>query len=291
MLGAASATPGLGSWSVDPPLLAVIGVGIMYWIGDRRTVAPERTRRERRWRAVCFYAGLLTVLLALDSPLDAFSTRLFWAHMVQHVLLLVVAPPLIVLARPWIRIWRALPLGARQSLGHGLGQGRRAAPLRLLSRTLGRPLPSFLLFSVVLLVWHLPVLFDATLRSSVVHALEHTLFFSTALLFWKQVLPSPPLRAVLPPLQRVGYLVGAMVVSWILAIVLALEPHPLYAHYAHEATRPGGISALADQQLAAGIMWVPGSVTFLIVMFAYVHRWLTPAVPGSARARRLAGEH
>jgi putative membrane protein len=291
VLGAASATPGLWDWSFDPPLVAVILVGIMYWIGDRRTVAPERTRRERRWRSVSFYAGLTTVVLALDSPLDALSGQLFWAHMVQHVLLLVLAPPLIVLARPWIRLWRSLPLGARQSLGRGLGQGQRAAPVRAVSRTLGRPVPSFVLFAGVLLVWHVPALFDATLRSSAVHALEHTLFFSTALLFWKQVLPSPPLHARLVPLQRVAYLVGAMVVSWILAVVLALAPHPLYAHYAHEATRPGGISALADQQLAAGIMWVPGSITFLIVMFAYVHRWLSPSAPAPARVTRLAGEH
>jgi putative membrane protein len=291
VLGAASATPGFWDWSFDPPLVAVIGVAILYWIGDRRTVAPERTRRERRWRAVSFYAGLVTVVLALNSPLDALSAQLFWAHMVQHVLLLVVAPPLIVLARPWIRLWRSLPLGARQSLGRDLGQGQRTAPLRAISRTLGRPLPSFLLFAGVLLVWHVPSLFDATLRSSGIHALEHTLFFSTALLFWKQVLPSPPLRARLVPLQRVAYLVGAMIVSWVLAVVLALAPHPLYAHYAHEATRPGGISALADQQLAAGIMWVPGSITFLIVMFAYVHRWLSPSAPAPARVTRLAGEH
>jgi cytochrome c oxidase assembly factor CtaG len=82
-----------------------------------------------------------------------------------------------------------------------------------------------------------------------------------------------------------------MVVSWILAIVLALAPHTLYAHYAHEAGRPGHISALADQQIAAGIMWVPGSITFVIVIFVYVHRWLAPQAPASARAPRLASEH
>jgi putative membrane protein len=291
VLGAVSATAGFWDWSLDPPLAFVVLIAILYWVGNRRTVAVERTKVERRWRSASFYAGLATVVVALDSPLDALSEKLFWAHMVQHVLLLVVAPPLIVLARPWVRLWRALPLSARQSLGRSLGRGERAAPLRAISRTLGRPLPSFVLFSGVLLVWHVPALFDATLRSSAVHALEHTLFFSTALLFWKQVLPSPPLHARLAPVQRIAYLVGAMVVSWILAVVLALAPHPLYAHYAHEATRPGGISALADQQIAAGIMWVPGSITFLIVMFAYVHRWLSPPAPATARARRLAGEH
>jgi putative membrane protein len=291
VIAAASATPGFWDWSFDPPLILVIAVAILYRIGDRRTLAPERTRRERRWRRTSFYGGLAVVVLALNSPLDALSEQLFWAHMVQHVLLLVVAPPLIVLARPWIRLWRALPLGARQSLGRGLAQGERAAPLRSLSRTLGSPLPSFVLFCGVLLVWHIPALFDATLHSSAVHALEHALFFSTALLFWKQVLPSPPLHARLDALQRVIYLVGAMVVSWILAVVLALAPHPLYAHYAHEAIRPGGISALADQQVAAGVMWVPGSITFVIVIFAYVHRWLAPAAPVASGARRLAGEH
>jgi cytochrome c oxidase assembly factor CtaG len=82
-----------------------------------------------------------------------------------------------------------------------------------------------------------------------------------------------------------------MIVSWVLAIVLALAPHPLYDFYAHEASRPGGISAIADQQIAAGIMWVPGSITFVIVIFAYVHRWLMPPAPGSTPARRLASDH
>jgi cytochrome c oxidase assembly factor CtaG len=155
---------------------------------------------------------------------------------------------------------------------------------------LGRPLPSFVLFSAVLLGWHVPALFDATLRSGALHALEHTLFFATALMLWKQVIDSPPLRAALAPPARAAYVVGAMVVSWALAVVLALAPHPLYDHYAHEASRPGGISALADQQVAAGIMWVPGSISFVIVIFVYVHRWLTPAEI-RAKPSRLAGEH
>jgi cytochrome c oxidase assembly factor CtaG len=105
------------------------------------------------------------------------------------------------------------------------------------------------------------------------------------------VIPSPPLRVRLPAPQRVLYVVGAMIVSWVLAVVLALAPHPLYDFYANQASRPGGISAIADQQLAAGIMWVPGSITFVIVIFVYVHRWLMPTEPGSTRSPRLASEH
>jgi putative membrane protein len=295
MLTAATATPGFWDWSFDPPLVLTVDLAILYWIGARRTVTPERERVVQRWRSVSFYAGLAVLAIALASRIEPLSGQLFWVHMIQHILLLVVAAPLIVLARPWIRLWRCLPLRSRRSLARGLSRGERAAPLRMLSRTLGSPLPSFVAFSVVLLAWHLPALFDATLRSSALHALEHTLFFCTAILFWKQVIPSPPLRTPLVAAQRAAYAIGGMIVSWVLAVVLALAPHPLYGFYAHRASRPGGITALADQQLAAGVMWVPGSITFLIVVFVYIHRWLAPAAsitaPAAAPAPRLAGEH
>ena len=287
----AAATVGFWDWSFDPPLVLVIDLAILYWIGDRRTLTPRRKRTAQRWRSAGFYAALVVLAVALASPIELLSAQLFWVHMIQHVLLLLVAAPLFVLARPWIRLWRCLPLNARRRLGRSLSQGARMAPLRLASRTLGRPLPSFLAFSVVLLAWHVPGLFDATLRSSALHALEHTLFFCTAVMFWKQVIPSPPLHASLTAGQRVLYSIGGMTVSWALAVVLALSRHPLYGFYAHQTSRPGGISAIADQQLAAGIMWVPGSVTFLVVVFVYVHRWLTPPEPGSTQAPRLASEH
>lgn len=291
MLGAAAAAPGIWDWSFDPPLVLVIDLAVFYWIGNRRTVTPERKRVAQRWRSACFYAALAVLAIALASPIEPLSGQLFWVHMIQHVLLLVVAAPLFVLARPWIRLWRCLPLETRRWLARGLTQSERMGPLRLISRTLGHPVSGFLAFSVVLLAWHVPALFDATLRSSTMHALEHTLFFCTALMFWKQVIASPPLHARLLAAQRVVYSIGGMIVSWALAVVLALAPHPLYGFYALERSRPGGISAMADQQLAAGIMWVPGSVTFLIVVFVYVHRWLTPPDPGAARAPRLASEH
>lgn len=291
MLATATASPRFWDWSFDPPLVLVFDLAIFYWVGARRTVTPLRKRTAQRWRSGCFYASLAVLAIALASPIELLSAQLFWVHMIQHVLLIVVAAPLFVFAAPWIRMWRCLPLDARRWLARALSHGKRAAPLRAVSRTLGRPLPSFAAFSVVLLAWHLPTLFDATLKSTTLHAFEHTLFFCTAILFWKQVIPSAPLRTRLANAQRVMYLVGGMIVSWVLAVVLALAPHPLYSYYAHLANRPGGISAMADQQLAAGIMWVPGSVTFLIVLFVYVHRWLMPPTPDTARPPRLAGEH
>jgi putative membrane protein len=286
-----AATPGFWDWAFDPPLVLVIDLAILYLLGAHRTFTPERKRVAQRRRCACFWTSLAVLAIALASPIERLSANLFWVHMIQHVLLIAVAAPLFVVAAPWIRLWRCLPLDTRRWLARGLSHGQRTAPLRALSRWVGRPVPSFVAFSVVLLGWHVPALFDATLQSTTLHAFEHTLFFFTAVLFWKQVIPSAPLRIRLLAPQRVIYLVGGMIVSWALAVVLALAPHPLYSYYADLSPRPGGISALADQQLAAGVMWVPGSITFLIVLFVYVHRWLVPPSPGSSRSPRLASGH
>ncbi|MEI6792414.1 MAG: cytochrome c oxidase assembly protein [Actinomycetes bacterium] len=267
--------------ALDLPLVPVVVAAVLFWLGSSRTVVAERCRRVRRWRDVSFMAGLSVIALALSSPIDQFSGQLFWVHMVQHVLLLTVAAPLIMLGQPWVRLWRALPLGFRRSLARAFMQRRWGIALRRAATALGQPLPSFIAFSGVLLIWHVPVLFDATLTSAPLHVLEHALFFTTALMFWKQVISSRPLKSQLSAVGRVGYLTAAMVVSWLLAVVLALAPHALYAPYADELSRPGGISALSDQQIAAGVMWVPGSIGFTIAFFFCFQAWLAPV--GSPR--------
>jgi cytochrome c oxidase assembly factor CtaG len=285
------AATGLGDWSLDTPVVMVAVLTVAYAIGAHRTVTPARTAVAQRWRDVCFYGAMAVLVIALASPIDAYSDELFWVHMTQHVLLMLVAAPLLVISRPWVRTWRVLPLSARRPIARGLAKGHRTAPLRRLAHAAGSPVGSLVLFSVVLLAWHVPALFDATLSSSAVHALEHTLFLLVAVLFFKHLIGSPPLRAPLGDVARVLFAVAGMTVSWLLAVVLALAPHALYSHYADLPTRPGGISALADQQLAAGVMWVPGSVTFVVIIFVYLHRWLSPPAPSTGGAPRLAGGH
>ena len=255
---AGATKPGLGSWSLDPVLVVLIALAAMYNLGERRTTYGARSARAQRWRGAAFYGSLVVLALAIDSPLEAYSERLFWVHMVQHVLLLTVLAPLIVLARPWTPLWRGLPLGARRSLARAPARSPALGGLWTLGRWLGRPVPTFVFFTVVLLGWHVPALFDATLRSLPLHALEHTLFLFAAILLFKQVIDSRPLRSYLGDGQRALYVTGALLVTWVLAIALAIAPQPLYSFYAHEASRPGGLSALTDQQIAAGIMWVPG---------------------------------
>lgn len=289
MAGVLAAQSWLENWSLslDPAILATLLLAALYALGSSRTVTPPRTARVQRMRDCAFYASVAVLLLALASPIDTYAEQLFWVHMVQHVLLMLVVAPLLVLARPWVRVWRAFPLAARRPLARGVAQDRRAAPLRSAAAFVGTAPASLALFTVVLLGWHVPALFDATLTSPAVHACEHILFLAVAVLFFKHVIPSPPLRAPLGDAGRALFAVAGMAVSWALAVAIALAPHALYPHYAHLAARPGGISALADQQLAAGVMWVPGSITFLIVVLIHVHRWL--AAPTQARPRLASG--
>jgi putative membrane protein len=262
------------SWTTDPAFLWVASAATLYWLGGASETRPGSVAR--RWRTTAFIAGLATIVLALGSPLDGWADQLQWAHMLQHVLLLLIAPPLLALARPWNRMWRGFPLSLRRRVAHAVAQGRWSGALRRTAGILGDPIPSWLLFSVTLAAWHLPFAYDATLRSPVVHALEHALFFGTGLLFWTRVIDSPPWRSPLAETARAIYVTSALVVSWMLAVVLALATSPLYAPYAAEASRPGGITALADQQLAAGVMWVPGSIPFTIAIVFVAYRWLEP---------------
>jgi putative membrane protein len=257
----------LGGWSIEPPLAYVVVAALLYWLGGRRMRA-----RAGPLRTASFLAGLVTIVLALDSPVDDAADQLFWVHMVQHVLLLTVAAPLILLGRPWPRMWRALPLGFRTTVGRGLVRSGIAAPVRRLAR----PLPAFILFNGAIIFWHIPSMYNATLESNAVHQLEHAIFFFSALLFWARVIDPGPLRPKLEWPLRIAYVAGSMVVGFGLGLTLVLAPHPLIEHYAALANRPGGLTALDDQQIAGGVMWVPGSISFTIAALIGFYRWLEP---------------
>jgi len=276
------------SWPIEWPLAAIAVTALLYLLGGR--LSATASDAGKRWRGAAFYGGLATLVLAVDSPIDAYAGRLFWVHMVQHVLLMMVAPPLLLIGRPWPRLSRPLPLGLRRPLARTVLAGPTLAPVRGVFRRLAAPLPSFVLFNGTLLLWHVPALYDLTLRDGLVHDLEHALFFGTALLFWVHLVPGAAGRRQLADGARAIYGTAALLVSWILAIVLGLAQAPLYDAYASLAQRPGGLSALGDQQLAAGVMWVPGSVPYCIVLVVVALLWLDPAA-GSGRRRRLVSEH
>jgi putative membrane protein len=211
------------------------------------------------WRRVALWLGLVSILAAFVPPLAPLAHKLFAAHMAQHVLLLAVAPPLIMLSGVRTRLWQSLP------------------------RALSHPLCAWTLFNVIMVVWHVPALYDLTLRNGAVHVLEHCLFFGTGLLYWGVVFDPARLTAW----WRIAYLTTGMLVGWLIALVLAFATSPLYSAYAALPHRPGGLSAIADQQIAAGVMWVPGSLAYTVAIIVFVYRWLEPE--SSARRLGLAG--
>jgi len=269
----------------------------LHLLGERAAV--RRTGRPRgrlaRRRAIAFYAGLLAIVAAIATPIDTLSQQLLWTHMIQHVLLLSVAAPLIVLGAPWMALWRPLPVGVRRSLARAVVLSPSGAPVRRVCRLLSRPLVVLLVWSVNLLAWHLPALYDLALRNSNVHALEHLTFMGFGILLWAQVIPSPPFRLSLAYPGRIAYLVAAMVPNVALSMLLAFSRSPLYPFYADLAHRPGAISAFTDQQIAAGIMWSFGDLPFVVAIVVLAVRWLGQAdadatelpagAPATARAR------
>lgn len=244
-------------------------VFVLHVLGERRAAALTRRPRDRR-RAMTFYAGLAAILVALYSPIDSLSDRLFWAHMLQHLLLLMVAAPLIVLSRPWMSIWRALPLRPRRALARGLVRSRRLRPVRALAQ----PPVAWLAFNVNLVLWHMPGPYDETLRNTYIHMLEHSTFLGLAVLFWAQVAACSPAPRSLSYGRRIAFVATSAIPNIGLSMLLAYAQHPLYSHYANLAHRPGGISALTDQQIGAGFMWTAGDLPFAIAIAVLAQRWM-----------------
>lgn len=259
-----------------PPLLVCVAAALLYALGGRGRVGA---RGARRWREASFYLGIVVLGVALEPPFDSWADTSFGLHMAQHVLLLTVVPPLVVLGRPWPRMWLPFPAGARRSALQGLARGTWSAPLRLAGRTLTRPPVAVGALAATLGVWHVPALYAAAVDSEWIHFLEHACFLAAAMLFWAPLLDAPPVRARIDHLRRAFWFAAGAVPGWILAIVLAYASTPLYSVYVDLPHRAFGLSASADQGLAAGIMWVPGSLAYFICFVVYVYRWLEPEAP------------
>jgi putative membrane protein len=259
------------AWSARPVVLVGLLLGSWwYLLGVRRVWGRAgRGRGVAPWRVACWLAGTLVVAIALLSPLDALGGALFAAHMVQHLLLMLVAAPLLALGEPLLPLLWAAPRGARRAAG---AWWHRATVLRRGWRTATRPTVAWALHVATVLAWHAPRWYDAAERSEPLHVLEHATFFVTALLFW-YVLTDRQARRRLGTGGAVLYLFAAAMASTLLGAAISLAPHPWYtSHYG--TTRAWGLTPLEDQQLAGLIMWVPGGLVYLVALVPILVRVL-----------------
>jgi putative membrane protein len=266
----------LDNWSFDPFVIVVAVVVVWHEIGLYRLAKrsrPERTR-ERRIRSLWFYAGLVVLLLAVDSPIDYWSDSYFMVHMVQHLLLMFAAPSLVVAGAPGQPLLDGLPGRAGQAVTRSVLAGAWSRPVRAAFTFLTGPVVAVVLFNLAMVVWHIPAAFDLAADNSAVHIwLEHGSFFVTGVLFWLQFIPSPPFRSRMPLLGRAAALLATNVVMIFIAMALSIfATHSIYAPYDHV---PGvTLPAFADQQIGAAILWVCGDFWALPTMIITIRKLL-----------------
>jgi cytochrome c oxidase assembly factor CtaG len=235
---------------VEPSVAIPVAITAVVYLRGWGRVRRRLALRARGRHAAIFLASLATLLLALSSPVDALAERWLAAHMVQHMLLMVVVAPLF-----WMGAPEALLLVGLPRLIRGVLLPLTNAPgVRAVTRWMLHPGVGWSAFAITFWVWHAPALYDLTRASDVWHHVEHACFIGSALLFWRPVILAWPARAIWPRWTMIPYLGLAMFQSLPLAAILTFSDRLIY----------GGYSSLDDQALAGAIMWLPGSFPLLI---------------------------
>ena len=252
------------------PFVSLLLIAVIYfrgWAAMRKT----RPRELPLWRSACFLSGVLVLWLALASPIDALDDYLLTAHMIQHFILMSIAPPLIVLGAPLVPILRGLP----RAVIRGLAPLFRAKSIRAVLHVIMHPAFAWIAMNVAYLGWHVPEVFELTFRSERIHDFEHMCFFATSLLFWWIVLLPWPARARWPRWSMIPFLLGADVLNTVLSATLAFAGRALYPSYI-AAPRICFLTPLKDQVAAGSEMWVLNSIVMLVPAVIIAVQQLSP---------------
>jgi putative membrane protein len=264
-------------WTLRPAVIAAVAIGaVAYAWRFRETFGGDRRARPARardyLRAASFAAGLVVVILALDSPVDSLGEeRLFSVHMLQHLLIADIAPILLlvglsrVLMRPAVK--------RLQGLERALGP-------------VAQPLTALFLFVAVLSIWHLPAMYELALRNDWAHELEHASFFAAGIGFWWYVIEPVPPRHRLQGGGLVAYIASAKIMLSLLGVILAFSPTALYDTY-ERAPRTWGLSAVADLNIGGLLMMAEQSVILLITFAVLLGRMLDQSERGQLQRERL----
>jgi len=278
-----------GAWDWRPAVLLVIGgLAALYLRGWWRLRRTRRHGAAPGWRLAAYLIGLGCIFIALCSPLELLAELSFTAHMAQHQLLTMWAPPALLLAAPFPVILWALSPPLRRRLGALI---TRPGRVRGLLSWLTRMPVTGTLYTVTLWSWHHPAAYEAALRYPLLHDIEHLTFFGTAVLFWWPIInPAPRFRRLTSGAMygaRIGYLILATAQNTMLGAVLGLSERVFYPSYAAGPRLFADWNPLDDQAFGGGIMW-SGSHMFLLAVLILLHRAMeSEGRKASARARPI----
>lgn len=271
----------LAEWSVPVPTVAMLALACIIYIRGFRRVREQMPARFPDWRLWTFLGGIAALTIAIASPLAAFDDRLLTVHMAQHMILMLVAPPLLLLGAPAIPLLRGIPTVIARPI---LGPLLKSPALGRFGRTLTHPVTCLVVMAAALWGWHLPGPYQLALRSENWHVTQHSCFVTAAILFWWPVVQPWPSKPHWPRWTMIPYLLAGDAQNTILSAFLVFSDRLIYPYYL-TVPRLGGISALNDQIAAGAIMWVLGSLFFLIPAAIIMLRMLS----AKGMARPIAG--
>ncbi|HAJ05556.1 MAG TPA: hypothetical protein DCL76_03255 [Chloroflexi bacterium] len=223
------------------------------------------------WRLISYLIGLLCIVVALVSPLEVLAGQLFFMHMIQHMLLVMFAAPLLLIANPFpVFLW-GLPVMLRRKVSRLFVTDSQ---FRKLLAKITSPGVTWIIFVVIYIGWHDPGLYDLALTYSVVHDIEHISFFVASLLFWWHVTAAAPrIHHTLKYSRRVVYLLVTVPVNMIAGVFITFSREPIYQHYV-DVQRPWSLTVMQDQMIGGIIMWIPGSMMLIIGVIVLVIRMM-----------------
>ena len=274
----------LSSWDWRPSViivLALAGTFFMtgWWRLRQRTLKTQHSgdgwQASAIWRPISYVAGLLFIGLALMSPLDVLGTDLFSMHMIQHLLLIMIAPPLMLIANPMPFMLWGLPDKWRLKIGRGLAHLLNGKSVfRQYLRKATTPGVIWMVWLISIIGWHDPNAYNLALRNNFVHDLEHLTFFFGGMLFWWHVTGAGPrIHKQFGLVGRTAFVLSAVPPNMLIGVAIAFASSPIYTYY-NNVPRLMGLSVLEDQQLGGVIMWVPGSMMYIIAALVLISRLL-----------------